>query len=486
MMSGNVYSQFGGNNLFEFQLGNVPNSEPAALASNFNQLNLHYRYKGFKASGRVEYFINEFSERRYISPSQLQVQYKTKSFLFKGGNYYDMIGNGLLLRAYDIPGSIFESQGYRVKQGFYRDLFGFSGEYSGDVFRLKVLYGKPLVTELPPTVDWKERRSQDLYALNPGFTIGEQNIDLNYLYTSHSTGSHHYSSAHIAGNLPLDFSYNAEFAAELGTGVPIFSGSESTHALFTSLVYSGLHAGGSLEFKDYSNFSLGSGFNDPPTLVKEHSFKVLNRSTHLPLLSNERGFQVELYYRFNSGHMLTINTSRARNDIFDLFVFEEYFTELYMPIGESASLKWFADYARDPFKSEPRRYATGGIYETPVFGRWSTLAEIEYQHIERSGFLPGIVHNGLLIAGLSHGSKFSASVTWEISTDPYLTDDPSTFEIEKGRRHWIGVDTKYKINRSHTIALFAGQRRGGPACTSGICYDVLDFTGLEIRFTSKF
>ena len=184
--------------------------------------------------------------------------------------------------------------------------------------------------------------------------------------------------------------------------------------------------------------------------------------------------------------MLTLNTSRARNDIFELFVFEEYFAELYSPVGESASLKWFADYSRDPFEEEPNRLATGGIFEAPVFGRWSTLAEVEYQHVKRSGFLPGTHHNTVVIAGLSRGSVFSFSFTWELTTDPFLTDNANTIEIEEGTRHWIGVDTKYKINKHHTIAVFMGQRRGGPACASGICYEVLDFTGIELRFTSKF
>jgi hypothetical protein len=354
------------------------------------------------------------------------------------------------------------------------------------VFRLKALYGKPLLNVLPPTQDWKDRRSEDLYAVSPGLTIGEQNIDLNYLYSTSSSASKHYSSVQLTGNLPYDFSYNAEMAAELGTGIPVFSGPESVHGLYASLMYSGFSFGGSLEFKDYSNFSLGSPYNDPPTLVKEHSYKVLNRSTHVPLLSNERGFQAELYYRFNSGHMLTLNSARARNEIFKLFVFEEYFAELYSPVGESASLKWFLDYAVDPFKSEPHRIATGGIFEVPVFERWSTLAEIEYQHIKRSGFLPGSVHNWVLIGTLAQGTLFSMGLTLEISTDPFMTDNSNTIEIERGSRHWIGIDTKYKINRHHTITVFMGQRRGGPACTSGICYEVLDFTGIELRFTSKF
>ncbi len=184
--------------------------------------------------------------------------------------------------------------------------------------------------------------------------------------------------------------------------------------------------------------------------------------------------------------MLTLNSSLAHNELFETTVFQEYFTELYMPIGESASLKWFADYAQDPFKNEDHRMATGGIFEAPLAGKWTTLAELEYQYIKRSGFVPGGVHNTVVIAGVSHGSKFSIAMTWELTTDPFLTDDPNTLPIEKGQRHWIGMDTKYKIGRRNTIALFAGQRRGGPACTSGICYEVLDFTGVELRFTSKF
>jgi hypothetical protein len=287
------------------------------------------------------------------------------------------------------------------------------------------------------------------------------------MYTTLSGMSNHYSSAQATGDLPLNLSYNVEVAAELGTGKPLFTGSGSTHAVFASLMYSGFRIGGSLEWKDYSNFVLGSGFNDPPTLVKEHSYKVLNRSTHIPRIENERGFQAEAYYRFESGHVLTLNTSRAVNESFRKTVWWEHFAEIYIPVGEFSSLKWFVDYARDPLKNEPHRIASGGICETPLAGRWSTLAELEYQFIRRTGFLPDPVHNGVLIAGVSRGSKFSIAVTYEISTDPFLTDEANTPEIEKGVRHWVGLDTRYRINRRHAINLFAGQRRGGPACTSG-------------------
>jgi hypothetical protein len=480
------HSQFSGNNIMEVQIGNIPDTDPPWLLSSYNQLNLQYRYKGFKASTRGEYFINEFNERRYINLSQLQVRYSKKSLQFTAGHFYDLLGNGLLLRAYDIPGTVFESQGYRVRHGFYRDLLGASGVYQGKRFHLKALYGKPLINVLPPTVDFNERRKDNIYAVNTGYAIWGQSLNANYLLNAPSGEHHHFGSVNITGNLPLDFSYNTEFAAEFGTGQPLFSTEQSRHAIYASLVYAGVNFGGSLEWKKYRNFFLGSGFNDPPTLVKEHSYKVLNRSTHVTQLGNERGYQIEIYYRFNDGKMLTLNTSRTRNEAHEVFIFQEYFAELYTPLRTSASLKWFIDYAMDPFKEEPNRYATGGIYETPFLNRWSSQIQLEYQYFERDNLIGGSVHNAVLIAGISRGSKFSLSFTWEVSTDPYQTDNINTFEIERQTRHWTGINARYQFNRHHSLALFAGQRRGGPACTSGICYEVLDFQGVELRWISKF
>jgi hypothetical protein len=481
-----AHSQFSGNNTMEVQIGNIPGTEPLWLVSNYNQLNLQYRWKGFKASAKGEYFLNEIPERRYVTLSQMQLRYTNKALQFTAGSFYDMLGNGLLLRAYDIPGTVFESQGYRVRHGFYRDLLGASGAYQGERFHLKALYGKPLINVFPPTVGYKERRKDNVYAVNTGYAVGGQNLSASYLLHGAAGTHQHFGSVNLTGNLPYDFSYNTEVAAAFGTGVPLFTGEGSRSAIYASLVYAGTNLGGSLEWKDYRNFFLGSGFNDPPTLVKEHSYKVLNRSTHVAQLTGERGYQLEVYYRFRDGKMLTLNTARARNDASKVYVFQEYFAEIYSPAGRSASIKWFIDYAVDPFKEEPARYATGGIYETPLFGKWSSLFQLEYQYFERDGLIAGPVHNGVLIAGLARGSKLAVNLTWEISTDPFQTDDIGTFAIEKQARHWMGLDARYRINRHHTLNLFAGQRRGGPACTSGICYEVLDFQGVELRWISKF
>jgi hypothetical protein len=78
------------------------------------------------------------------------------------------------------------------------------------------------------------------------------------------------------------------------------------------------------------------------------------------------------------------------------------------------------------------------------------------------------------------------SLIFEATDDLLLTDNPNSFEVEEDVRTWLGGNVRYKINQSHTLDVFAGKRRGGPACTSGICYEILDFEGVELRFTTRF
>ena len=86
---------------------------------------------------------------------------------------------------------------------------------------------------------------------------------------------------------------------------------------------------------------------------------------------------------------------------------------------------------------------------------------------------------------LQYKSNFSAALIWEFTNDEFVSDNPDTDEIETVK-HFPGINLMYKPNQKNTLKLFAGERRGGPACTSGICYEVLDFKGVEIRWTTKF
>lgn len=479
--------QLSGVNMMEYQYGKVPDLPGNNLSTLYNDLDLQFRQKNVRIGVRFESFLNKYNEREYLNFTQYYLKYKNKGFDIRVGNFYDIIGNGILFRTYEINGAVLEDPAYRIRHGFYRDMEGVLVKYSTRLFMVKVIKGSPLVNQLPPTLNREERRIDKLDAIEGNINIFNQNIGGAFLFNSTQQNTERFYTIYASGNLPLNFSYRTELAQQSGHEIPILSNHADPHyAFYFSLNYSIQHFGVSFEFKDYQNFSLGTGFNDPPALVKEQPYKVLNRSTHIPLLLDESGFQLEVFYSFASGSLLTLNITRLNNELNPniSYLFSEYFIELNAPLGKTNTTKFFADYAQDPFKGEKNRHAAGISTEQKISNLWSTLIEIEAQHFHREIIQTDKINNLIFGITLSKSPMFSGGILWEISTDPNITDDSETVNIETKPAHFLGFNFNYKPFPDHTISLFAGSRRGGPACNSGICYEVPDFRGVEIRLIS--
>ena len=71
------------------------------------------------------------------------------------------------------------------------------------------------------------------------------------------------------------------------------------------------------------------------------------------------------------------------------------------------------------------------------------------------------------------------------STDISETDQADTFEIETDPVRFLSVNLNARFGPYEAL-LFAGERRGGTACTSGTCYEVLAFKGAELRILTRF
>lgn len=481
LTSNNVlHGQLSGNNLLEFQLGNLPGSDPADLTTHYDQLNLQYRYKSVKASLRYEQFFSQQDGRSYNQLSQFTLQYRKSGLDLKVGSFSEILGNGLLLRAYEIPGSVFEEQAYRVRYGFYRDLLGVSLKYNGKWGYFKGLRGTTLANSLPPTLPSDERRPDLTEGLETGLNFFGQSAGIALMRNTNGPNLHSFYSLLLNGGLFSIFSYNVEFAHNLSRDVPLFAlTDDARYGIYASVNFSYGSVGFSAEYKDYKDMLIGAGISDPPTLVKEHKYKLLNRSIHVPLYFNEEGYQFEAYYTFGSGARLLLNHSRAVNVLAQEFVFTEYFAEFNFSPGSANTFTLFADYASDGIKFEDHRYTGGGIWELAIARNHSTLLEIEYQSVERNILEREVFSNVAVIAGYNYDTHTTVAVTWEYSTDRAQV-------ISGDSRNWIGLDISHKLNPRNTLSLFAGQRRGGPACTSGVCYEVLDFEGVELRFKTKF
>lgn len=468
-------AQLSGQNLMEYQFGRLPTETGSSFSSVYDRFLLDYSMKGFKAGATLEQFYSPFETRNYTRLSQYRLHFNSKPLELKVGHFYETIGRGLMLRSYEIPGAILEDKSYRSRQYFHRDLLGFTAKFRRKGFTAKMLWGKPLINVLPPTFKEKDRRLDRIAAIQADYSIKGQLIGGVIMQLNNASGKSLFAMANASGNILPYLSYYGELVKNTGEFAISDFSSTVSFAFYGNLNLSFDKFGLSAEYKNYNNFLLGSGFNEPPALVREHSYKVLNRSTHVLQPQNEKGFQVEGFIHNSDESALTLNYTRAVNEFGRKYIFEEYFVEYSFSLKEKHDLKLFADWAQDPFKLEKDRFSSGFYADWKTGSKTSINTSYEFQTFNRSG---DAVHNQVFSAGISIKSKFSGYVVAEWSNDPVI--------VEKDSKLWLGAGFKYKVNTRHNIQLFAGERRGGPACNSGVCYEVLDFKGVELRLSSRF
>jgi hypothetical protein len=232
-----------------------------------------------------------------------------------------------------------------------------------------------------------------------------------------------------------------------------------------------------MEYKDYHNFMLG--FNDPPPLVKEHAYLLLNRSTHTLEPANETGWQTEFFYTFDAGHALTFNLAQATNELFsNRFFYKEQFFELSYYVTPAFNIKAFIDHGADGLFAEKDRQTLGIYFEHEWSNRWGAILDYEYQTFTRDLFEDQNINNQALMLTFSYAPDLALGFVAERS------NDPNDLKENKELRYWLGGNISYQYSQTHLLSLFYGTRRGGRACTAGICYEILPFEGIELRINS--
>lgn len=469
-----LYAQFSGNNIAEYQYGRLP-SDSTSISTLYDRLVANYNYKYVKVSATLEQFNTPLAGSNYVNLSQFSLQYKQKPFELKVGNFYETIGRGLLLRSFEIPGAILEDLSYRSRHYFNRDILGVSAKYNYKNFNTKLLYGSPLNYVFPPTNKFKNRRPDTFAAIYSEYSLKKQTVGVSAMKHSNNGNDNVYVMGTVSGNISHTLSYYTELAKNISDFSFGDFSTQSSYAYYSGLNFTKNNFGISAEYKNYKNFLIGSGINEPPALVKEHSYKVLNRSTHVLQPLNETGYQAELFYSFQNLSTLTFNNTLAINNFGRKFVFQEFFLQYDFSVSEKHDIKIFTDYAEDPFKLEEQRVSAGISTDWKVFKNSSVKTDYEFQTFKR---LDERYQNHVFVLGYAFKSKFICNITSEYSDDSFI--------VTEGSKIWLGANLKYQVNNHHSLQIFAGERRGGPACNAGVCYEVLDFTGIEMRLTSRF
>lgn len=481
--------------LTEVQRGEVPGSDSTAISTAYNQFNIDFTQRGLQAGLRAEVYNTWGADRETYQITQKYARWNNGTARLEIGNYYAILGRGLTLRAFELPGVVLESASYRLRYSPVQDLEGAIAAWTGDRLEAQALIGRPALSDIPPGAktgrpprgvsrrgDWVAG-GEIAARLFSNFRIGSTGVHIaprdslvknNWAWS----GFADFDLSPLLGNTGLYGNFYGEYARR-ESGV-------DGHGLYVSGNVGGAHLGLSVEYKRYDNMALG--FNDPPSLIREHTAFLLNRATHVLLLTNEQGYQIEATYTRPELGNFTANVSYARNDLAPTV--QTFFEERHLAFDlykfDNLNATIFFNWGKDDLNNIDAHRTTGAVLETTL-GNGHTLGlDMQYQravHLENE---PSFA-NAYGVLSFHHNRRgFGAALAIDHTTDPFEVDRVETFEIETGNRTFYSLNLNARFGTHFDAIIFAGERRGGTACTSGTCYQVLPFKGVEMRLNTYF
>lgn len=489
-----------GTNRTEIQHGNLPSGTKGDQLNFYERLDMNSRYHAFDADFRVEMFESQRRNTSYIHLAQRSLSWKSSGWAMQAGNFYTTLGRGLLLRAYELPGVIFEQRQFRRRYSYYRDIDGAILRYNGKRLETQLFWGSVLDNTFPPDLEGIDRRPNEItggqFRLHTGLGLKAGMAAMQQKHVSGSEEMFHTLMAEWSlrswlrkwGLKSTHIAFYAEHAQAGPSWESHFTHNKTGHATVASVTVVYKTLGLSAEFKDYDQFE--NRINLPPILYREHSQYLLNRVTHELLADAEQGVQVELNWRPTLDLFLVANLSHAQNDFsYRSFEFFDRFLELNWQGHETLSLKLFFDHSKDEVRGDQSRLTTGMETEWQFIYPYALTLDIQNQSL-KTGFIPSRTTshiNRYIALSLSASPIFTFSLAFDHSNNPVDVDDPLTpSRLETGAKTWVHGTASIRLKSAHQLDLFYGERRGGLICLSGTCFEVLPFKGLEFRYVVNF
>ncbi|MFH1845203.1 MAG: DUF6029 family protein [bacterium] len=506
-------------NLFEYQVGRDPTAEADDLTKLLDQFILDYHLDNLRVGLRAERYRDsldqQFGAPDYDEITQKYAEWSQPDFSVRIGNGYAILGRGLLFRAFELPGVVRDASFPRARYVESRDLEGVIFNGRRGPFSFTAMTGQPVVEPNLPyggEDDFLFRRRGTV----SGGRFGVELIDGlrcggSYLATHdiQVAGAEELGAGDVEIRLHrllpalagagLELRFYGEYAGRKWQ--PFSDGFDSRdgvpHAVYTATeLYYG-QWGVSFETKRYHQFNLL--INDPPNLVPEFSYHLLNRTSHFLLTDDESGFQVSMQGGLPHDWSLHAETARASSRSDDGFRnysgarrYDLYFLGIESSPLAPVQVTLYGAAGQDGTEGITGHHVGGASVKLSRDDGWSIDGSLEIQRMERRGsaFEPDAkseFDNAFAALGVSLTSRGTVAIQAEFSNDPLEKDDPFTEDaVESTPRSWWGVAGNVQLDTNHEILLFIGDRRGGTACTSGTCYEVPDFSGIEMRVSSRF
>jgi len=495
-------------NILLWQVGRDPGTQAEERTALFDQARLDYLSGDFRFGLRAESYRTSTGNQVHEEFTHKFVEWRGRDLRLRVGNGYATLGRGLLFRAHELPGVVRELTTFvDSKYMDTRDLDGVILDGRRGRVEATLISGRPLAFPDNPPGQQESfflfRRDGTVSGgrvgvdLGRGLRVGQGYLRAESFHLWGRSEREEYGSLDASlrldralpalGRAGWDVRLSAEIAARDWFALPDLEGpgDEAARARTTLVEVGRGRWGLSWETKDYDRFRLP--FNDPPNLVPELSPSLVNRRSHFLFADDERGHLAGLQGAVGDGWLLRLERAGSEIGEEDPFRYRLTYLEVASPPLSDTRVTAFLAEGRDDLEGLERHRTAGLAVERTLDGDDAVQAAVEVQDMRRTGGGDRLHHDVLLSAGFSRAGLGSVSLVLEMSDDPEQTDDPLTFDVvETDRRRWLGAVVQADLDRYHSLTLFAGRRRGGTACTSGVCYLVPDFSGVEARLSSRF
>jgi hypothetical protein len=377
------------------------------------------------------------------------------------GNYYAMFGRGLILRSY-------ENRDLRHDN----NLDGVKGILDLDGHALTLLWGTPRGKY--------ERINDPLFGADAKITASDWiTLGGSYLRTD-ITGVGFFQL--YGGNLGFAFphlDFYAEYARKNNPSEKFEEKDGNGFYLSSNLYWSGFAL--SLEYKDYERFEFTHGevtYNNPPSLVKEHAYTLLNRHSYVLKLHDEKGFQVQAFSSPSEELSLVANYSYT-TDHKDKLIFSEIYAEAEYDYQDLATIK--TGFSRMENKKEAGLpYILSPIFDLTYYLSEQNSIAFLWEHLWISQYDGDVTYYDQIISlSLSHSPFISLTFAHERTTQ-WKT------KAWSGKKSWFITTLDLALSEKHNLSLSFGSRRAGKVCSGGVCTQRPALDGGEIKLLSQF
>jgi hypothetical protein len=429
-----------------------------------NWTNVDLGYGIYSASLRYEAHQPDDWGQTWQKLSFRNIKLKSEFLDITAGNFYEIFGRGLILRAY-------ENRDLRHDN----NIDGVKGVIDLDGFDLTLLGG---------TMTGRYERLEDpLHAADGKIAFTDwMTVGGSYLRTNLTDfGLVRLFGGNASLNLPHADFY-AEYAEKDNPPSTFLEEDDNGKAIYLSANVYTSGAGLTLEFKDYDRFDFINQdvtYNNPPPLAREHMYTLLNRHAHEVEPFDERGIQAEITSTPVDQLSLLANYSYTTNRDDDL-VFSEIYGEAEYDYQDKATLKGGLS------RAENRREIGEPIRLVPVADITYYLSDVTsinfiLEHLYTEEYDGDITYyNQILSLSLSQSPYASLTFTHERTTEWKVR------EYWPGKRNWFIGTLDLAMGDNHNLSLSIGSRPEGKVCAGGVCVDKPALDGFEIKLLSRF